>query len=59
MRPTEVVNIPNNKSFLYIFILTTKINPITSRFFLFPKNAEIQKILKLLKNDHVVLNETD
>ena len=48
MRPTEVVNIPNNKSFLYIFILTTKINPITSRFFLFPKNVEIQKILKLL-----------
>ena len=48
MRPTEVVKIPNQKSFLCIFIKTTKINPITGRFFLFPKNAEIQKILKLL-----------
>ncbi len=43
MRPTEVVKIPNKKTFLYIFILTKKINPITGRFFLFPKNAEIKK----------------
>ncbi len=48
MRPTEVVKIPNQKSFLYIFIKTTKINPITGRFILNPKNVEIQKILKLL-----------
>ena len=59
MRPIEDVNIPNKKSFLYIFILTTKINSITSRFFLFSKNVEIQKIFKLLKNDLVVSNETD
>ncbi len=59
MRPIEDVNIPNKKSFLYIFILTTKTNPITSRFFLFSKNVEIPKIFKLLKNDLVVLNETD
>ena len=59
MRPTEVVKIPNKKTFLYIFILNTKINPITSRFFLFSKNVEIQKIFKLLKNDLVVSNETD
>ena len=44
MRPTEVVNIPNIKSFLYIFILTTKINSIMRSFFLNPKNVEIQKI---------------
>ena len=48
MRPTEVVNIPNNKSFLYIFILTTKNNSIMRSFFLNPKNVEIQKTLKLL-----------
>ena len=59
MRPTEVVKIPNKKTFLYIFILNTKINPIMRSFFLNPKNAEIQKILKLFKNDLVVLNETD
>ena len=59
MRPTEVVNIPNNKSFICIFILTTKNNPITGRFILNPKNVEIQKILKLLKNDLVSLNESD
>ena len=44
MRPTEVVNIPNIKSFLYIFILTTKINSIMRSFFLNPKNVEIQNI---------------
>ena len=59
MRPTEVFNLLNKKSFLYIFILTTKINSIMRSFFLNPKNVEIQKILKLFKNDHVVLNETD
>ena len=59
MRPTEVVNIPDIKSFLYIFILITKINSIMRSFFSNPKNNEIQKILKLFKNDLVVLNETD
>ncbi len=48
MRLTEVVKITNKKSFLYIFILTTKNNPITGKFILNPKNVEIQKILKLL-----------
>ncbi len=59
MRPIEDVNIPNKKSFLYIFILTTNINSIMRSFFLNKKNVEIPKIFKLLKNDLVVLNETD
>ncbi len=48
MRPTEVVKIPNKKSFLYIFILTKKINSIMRSFFLNTKNVEIQKILNFL-----------
>jgi hypothetical protein len=43
MRPTEVFNLLNKKSFLYISFLTTKINPITGRFILNPKNVKIKK----------------
>ena len=56
MRPTEVVNIPNIKSFLYIFILTTKINSIMRSFFLIKKNDEIQNMSKIRLSVVVILN---
>jgi len=59
MRPTEVVNIPDIKSFLYIFILTTKINSIMRSFFKLQKMLKFKKFSNFFKNDLVVLNETD
>ena len=59
MRLSVVVSVMNDSIIICVFILTTKFKWITRIFFLNPKNVEIQKILKLLKNDLVVLNETD
>jgi len=59
MRLSVVVSVMNDSIIINIFILTTTFEWITRIFFLNPKNVEIQKILKLLKNDLVVLNETD